>query len=466
MSRIFSATPTRVLGSVFGCVLAVASVTAQADYVYRIPLTGMQVTPSGVAETGEGGTPEVPPTPQNPFSLSLAAAQLPAARVSRLYSYDFRNLLSMDGTQLPAISDITWEARSALPAGLSLSNTGVLSGTPVSAGLAQPLEIRAYAGTVQDIENYTLTIKPASLFESVSLTGRSRGVAWLNGEFYTARSNGANQAHLWQYVLYKSSDREVWSEAFTFAAGVDAIDMGSAGSRAYILQRSGMNNSLLTAEGSSAMSGVIAPSSSTGVTIRDIPAYGSGTYAMLVLSFNTTTTGSETLRAYTSTDGVSWTQRATKSLGANYGNSSFGRVIHTSQGWVTTRLTASEYWFSADGVTWQTRVNVNWPSGDGVWDGTRLIMTKPNRSFLYLSEDLVTLSEISAPIIPTRVSYSAGVYVISNNSQMAFSTDLLNWEVVNSTNFARHASDGQGNWIFTEAPSGGGSVTYNTYPLD
>jgi hypothetical protein len=68
------------------------------------------------------------------IAVSLAQATLPYAPVGSSYTYDFSPQLSVTGDPGYDVTKVTWSPVGALPTGLSLSNTGVLSGTPTQLG--------------------------------------------------------------------------------------------------------------------------------------------------------------------------------------------------------------------------------------------------------------------------------------------------------------------------------------------
>lgn len=123
------------------------STTAHAArFEMRMGIKNLVVSSSAAAAPA----PEVPVSPvSNPLALSMSAAVLPAATVGQAYSFNFAPLLSMAGDTLPPLSAVSFSTSSVLPAGLSLSQTGILSGTPTmpnGAGTAVQV-IASYYGT-------------------------------------------------------------------------------------------------------------------------------------------------------------------------------------------------------------------------------------------------------------------------------------------------------------------------------
>lgn len=127
--RFLSAPKTSLFGLILGASLAAHS----ANYEFHVPVASLVVTPAGstATPTPEPVTPEPTTEPTTePLAMLLGTAALPNATVGTAYSYDFKSLLSMTGTTIPPLSAVSWSTSSTLPAGLTLSATGVLSGTP------------------------------------------------------------------------------------------------------------------------------------------------------------------------------------------------------------------------------------------------------------------------------------------------------------------------------------------------
>lgn len=68
--------------------------------------------------------------PAEVITVTLESAPLPQATVGQAYIYDFKPNLMVVGDSSLALNQASWSANSALPDGLSLSASGVLSGTP------------------------------------------------------------------------------------------------------------------------------------------------------------------------------------------------------------------------------------------------------------------------------------------------------------------------------------------------
>lgn len=94
--------------------------------------------------------------------VSLAAATLPEATVGQTYSFDFKPLLSVTGD--PSYSGPSQAqflvGSGLLPAGLSLSNSGVLTGTPTAPVSGQIFSVVAEYRGNQSAQSYSLNIAP------------------------------------------------------------------------------------------------------------------------------------------------------------------------------------------------------------------------------------------------------------------------------------------------------------------
>jgi len=111
-----------LLAAVLACANASAS-----DYLLVVPVKGRAAAPAAA------------PKPDN-ISVSLSAGALPAGMVAMAYSYSLADRLLVTGDPALALEQAQWSAAGPLPGGLSLSASGVLTGTPTSAG---PTSIQA-----------------------------------------------------------------------------------------------------------------------------------------------------------------------------------------------------------------------------------------------------------------------------------------------------------------------------------
>lgn len=139
---------------------------------------------SGGGNNGNGSNPN-PSPPENPQAppavLTLSADSLPAGTRDAPYSFDFKSLVSVSGGT-GGMADVAFSLTSGtLPPGLSLSPSGVLSGTPTTATVGLTISVSAsYQGaTSQQI--YTLNIAhpaPQIIMGAGALPDGTRGAPY------------------------------------------------------------------------------------------------------------------------------------------------------------------------------------------------------------------------------------------------------------------------------------------------
>ncbi|KVP75359.1 putative Ig domain-containing protein [Burkholderia ubonensis] len=96
------------------------------------------------------------------ISVSLSSGTLPTANVGTSYSYDFKPLVSVSGDPGYTISAVQFNpaAGTTLPAGLTLSPAGVLSGTPSAVGSPSFSIVASYKGK-NGTQLYSVAVQPA-----------------------------------------------------------------------------------------------------------------------------------------------------------------------------------------------------------------------------------------------------------------------------------------------------------------
>ena len=128
------------------------------------------------------GTSDVELGPEPPLAVSTAT--LPNATVGVAYSV---NLVAANGT-----TPYSWTAPAGLPAWLSLSPTGTLSGTPTATGTTAPFTVvvtdsAAPAATASRSFTITVNAPPLSLTPPAGLpTSQARNTAYNSGAFTIA----------------------------------------------------------------------------------------------------------------------------------------------------------------------------------------------------------------------------------------------------------------------------------------
>ncbi|KVP39685.1 putative Ig domain-containing protein [Burkholderia ubonensis] len=96
------------------------------------------------------------------IGVSLNTATLPTANVGTSYTYDFKPRVSVSGDPNYTISAVQFKTASgsSLPAGLVLSPTGILSGTPSTVGSPSFSIVAAYKGK-EGTQQYSMSVQPA-----------------------------------------------------------------------------------------------------------------------------------------------------------------------------------------------------------------------------------------------------------------------------------------------------------------
>lgn len=133
-----------------------------ANYYVVVPMTGKVVA-------------------EAPIHATLNAATLPEGTVGETYSYDMKQLLVVTGDESLNLSQSTWVATTALPAGLSLSTAGILSGTPSEASPSGvSFTVNATYKTASGEQSYSLVVRvPITIsLSTATLTPATTGQAY------------------------------------------------------------------------------------------------------------------------------------------------------------------------------------------------------------------------------------------------------------------------------------------------
>lgn len=125
------------------------------------------------------------------IQVSLATAALPGAVFSQAYSYDFKPRLSVSGDPAYVAGVAQFLPVGALPAGLTLSAAGVLSGSP--SGVGGAFQVEALYRDVAARQNYTVGVTPG-----IKNYGSYRG--WSDGEVATSCNTYKNPGAGRSYV--------------------------------------------------------------------------------------------------------------------------------------------------------------------------------------------------------------------------------------------------------------------------
>lgn len=113
-------------------------------------------------------------------TVTLAQATPPQAIVGQAYSYSLSSLVSVTGDSSYTGSGVTWSiASGGLPAGLTLSSSGLISGTPTAAGTVNIVARATYRGVngqqTYQVVSLNIVVSLAAVTMPVGVTGTSYG---------------------------------------------------------------------------------------------------------------------------------------------------------------------------------------------------------------------------------------------------------------------------------------------------
>lgn len=121
---------------------------------------------------------QIPSVPAPVISLTLASYTLPVGHQNKLYAgFDFKNLLSVSGDPQFNLADVSWSPGATLPSGFSLSQDGLLSGTPTQSGLL-PVIVTATYKEKSTSSPYTVEVIP-----EIGISSLNGYHAWADGSY-------------------------------------------------------------------------------------------------------------------------------------------------------------------------------------------------------------------------------------------------------------------------------------------
>lgn len=170
---VFAAFPAAALDNI---------IRMQAPIAYVAPNSGLPETPGNPGgETPE--QPETPDVPEDGAEFSFMSNVLPEGRFGDSYSTDLNLLIA----HYPENTRLKWQSTS-VPAGLSLSTSGIISGEPMAVG-PQSVTVIASDGVVEKSATLSLSVAANSGTYSMSAeTGSgtgTRGVLQAVGSYKT-----------------------------------------------------------------------------------------------------------------------------------------------------------------------------------------------------------------------------------------------------------------------------------------
>lgn len=111
------------------------------------------------------------------ISVALAGASLPPGTKGESYAYDLSPLAKVAGdlSNITAPIEFRLDAGSALPAGLNLTQSGLLSGTPSTPAENQRFTVVAAYKGVEGAQQYSVTVKPGAFDFSPTISAQTTG---------------------------------------------------------------------------------------------------------------------------------------------------------------------------------------------------------------------------------------------------------------------------------------------------
>ncbi|MCL1867420.1 MAG: putative Ig domain-containing protein [Paludibacter sp.] len=341
---------------------------------------------------------------------TITTASLPNGTVGTAYS----QTLAATGD-----TPITWTLESgALPTGLSLATTGVISGTPTTAATST-FTVKATNAKGNNTKSLSITItggssggggNPASWTVVANSTfgsetnGRSdiKGIAYGNGKFVAVGYGSGKIAY--------SSDGINWTAATNSGYDLSKVVWGKDKFVAV-----GSSGKMVYSSNGETWTAVTNSTFTSGDTINAI-AWGNNTFVA---------GGSGGKMAYSS-DGITW-QAVT--------NSTFDDSIRDIK-WGNDRFVAmarvDKTAYSMNGTSW---------TAGGTFGGTRMawgsnkfVVPNGTSTGIGYSSDSVAWTQVSVSGVSMySITYGNGRFVICGGDKMAFSTDGIVWTVVEYT---------------------------------
>jgi len=413
--------------------------------------------PSGKSEEPSFSEPVIAPPAPEPETLTITTNSLSGGSEGTAYS----QVLSASGGVTPYI----WSLVSgSLPNGLSLSSSGIISGTPTGNTPGNTYSFNVKVTDSISSATKSLSIKISGYvtadWQQVNTSGfgstdsrSTRSMAIFGNYLYTGTWNYSTGGQIW-----RSSDGTTWTQVNTGGFG-DSNNPGIismvvfngyiyAGTRNYSTGGQIWRSSDGTTWTQANISGF---SDIHNWDVASMAVFGNYIYAGIC----NTTTGTEVWR---SSDGTTWTQVNTDGFGDS--NNTYTLSMITFNGYIyagtINNITGAEIWRSSNGTTW-AQVNTN---GFGNSDNTRLWSMAVFNNYIYAgtrnqntgteiwrSSDGTTWTnaeaggfgniytvDTSCMVVFDNMLY-IGTYTVNLGAEIWRSSDGTNWTQANTSGF-------------------------------
>ncbi len=263
----------------------------------------------------------------------------------------------------------------------------------------------SYSYTSTDLISWTQRTAPSS----VGLTTIAMGYAFGAGRFIAGG--------WWSPMWITSTDASSWSVLGTVPGQLRYYGLSTAGSRLYLCTDT--TTAFYSDDGGSTWTTITMPADELYYV-----AYKAGLYVAIGYGNY----------VYTSTTGTgSWTQRSFVGL-PNNGTWYASGLIHNGTTFVTHSYFGSYtyYYTSTDGITWTQRTWPNMPTNSGpydmIWDGSKFLAPMWYDASIYTSADGVNWTRNTLNNTYLNIAYGNGKYVMcAAGGKIAYSTNGTSW---------------------------------------
>jgi hypothetical protein len=262
----------------------------------------------------------------------------------------------------------------------------------------------SYSYTSTDLISWTQRTSPSS----VGLATIAMGYAFGAGRFIAGG--------WWSPLWVTSTNASSWSVLGTVPGQLTYYGLSVAGSRLYLCTDT--VNAFYSDDSGATWNTITMPADELYFV-----AYKSGVYVAIGYGNY----------VYTSSTGTgSWTQRSFAGL-PNNGTWYANGLIHNGTTFVTYSYFGSYtyYYTSTDGITWTQRT---WPSmsqnagpNSAIWDGSKFVAPMYGDNSVYTSTDGTSWTRTSLSYSYGSIAYGNGKYVMSRPGRIAYSTNGTSW---------------------------------------